>query len=86
MTGQPEKALVLLEDWKARLERGEPMFLYTIAWIYACLGEKDLALDWLELAYEQHEAVLIFLNIEPDFDSLHDEPRFQALLAKMGFP
>ncbi|MGH9816243.1 MAG: TPR end-of-group domain-containing protein, partial [Candidatus Acidiferrales bacterium] len=49
-------------------------------------GDKQRALDWLETAYEQRDSWLTFLKDDLRFLSLHDEPRFQALLRRMRIP
>jgi TolB-like protein/Flp pilus assembly protein TadD len=60
-----------------------------IAYIYATyfmiLGEKDRALDRLEKAYEDREGFIPLINVDPRFDGLRVEPRFKALLKKVGF-
>ncbi|MFQ5677755.1 MAG: hypothetical protein ACE5G1_17835, partial [bacterium] len=85
-TGQREKALAVLEDWKARWAKGnaDPFNSSNIAPIYAALGEKEQALDWLERAYEARLGFLVGVKVDPDYYPLHGEPRFQALLEKMG--
>ncbi len=57
---------------------------YYIAAIYAGLGDKDLAFEWLEKAYEEHYLFLNWLKVEPIFDSLRSDPRLIELLKKMG--
>ncbi len=51
--------------------------------IYLGLGEKQKALDWLEIAYENQESACWYLKVEPIYDSVRNEPRFQALLQKV---
>jgi tetratricopeptide (TPR) repeat protein len=53
------------------------------AMIYIGLGEKEEALKWLEKAYDAR--TLHTLKVDPMYDSLRDEPRFQKMLKKMGF-
>ncbi|MGH7595064.1 MAG: protein kinase domain-containing protein [bacterium] len=57
---------------------------YIIARRYADLGEKDQAFEWLQKAYEERISVLLWLKLEPGFDSLRSDPRFTALLKKVG--
>ena len=52
--------------------------------LYAQLGEKSKALDSLEKAYEQRSLSMTELAIEPSFDPLRLEPRFQSLLRRVG--
>ena len=57
-----------------------------IAHVYALSGEKDRALDWLEKAYQEGASLLVYLRVEPLYDPLRDDPRFQDLLRRMNFP
>jgi len=52
--------------------------------LYTRLGQKDKALDQLEAAYEKREGELVYLNVNPRFDSLRSDPRFTDILKKMG--
>lgn len=56
-----------------------------LAWIHAPLGEKELALDALEKGVEARSPYLVYLKVDPMLDSLRDDPRFKALLKKVGF-
>jgi len=51
--------------------------------IYLGLGEKEKALDWLDVAYENQESACWLLKVDPIYDSLRKEPRFQALVQKV---
>jgi TolB-like protein/DNA-binding winged helix-turn-helix (wHTH) protein len=53
---------------------------------YANLGERDRAFMWLEKAYEQRVSAITNINVEPQFDVLHDDPRWDALLKRIGLP
>lgn len=53
--------------------------------VYLGLGEKEKALDWLEKAFEEQDSVCWYLKVDPIYDPLRGEPRFQALLKKAGF-
>jgi tetratricopeptide (TPR) repeat protein len=55
-----------------------------IANLYILMEEKELALNWLEIAFENHIAELPRINCNADFDILRSEPRFLALIEKMG--
>jgi len=86
-----DQALALIEDWTRRVESvGNDLdpavndIAWNIATVYADLGEHDLAIDWLERAYESRNGFLIYVKVSPQFERLHEEPRFQALLEKMG--
>jgi tetratricopeptide (TPR) repeat protein len=64
-------------------ESGAPLAL-DFADIYAYLGEKDQALEWLQKAYEEHNNGLIRLKTDPIYDSLRSDPRFTYLLRRIG--
>jgi TolB-like protein/Tfp pilus assembly protein PilF len=55
-----------------------------LAAIYSGLGSKDEAFDWLNKAYNEHSSDIISLKMNPIFDRLHDDPRFDALVRKLG--
>lgn len=52
----------------------------------ASIGENQRALDALEEAFAERESFMMFLKVDPRLDPLHDEPRFQDLLRRVGFP
>ena len=85
VTGKRNEAIKTLEQLK-RLSKQQYVSPYLIAEIYAGLGEKDQALEWLQKAYGEHAASLIFLKVEPSFDGLHSDPRFQDLVRRIGLP
>ncbi len=86
-SGEREKALELLEELKAKIPGNDAGSLrFFIAVIYAALGDKSAALLWLQVAYEQHEMEMPWLISEPQFYPLHQEPAFQDLVNKIGFP
>jgi hypothetical protein len=59
---------------------------YGMARIYAALGEDDKALHWLEKSYRERATGMVFLKVDPRFDPLRSDPRFQDLLRRMNFP
>lgn len=52
------------------------------AW-YALMGEDEKALDNLEMALERRAFLMAWVKADPRFDSLRDEPRYQAILSRM---
>jgi len=84
--GQEDKANELLEELKELKNKslaGSPSFF--IAVIYSALEEKELAFQWFEKAYEDHDVEMVWLKTEPQLYPLHDDPRFQDLLKRVGF-
>lgn len=81
--GDRAKAKELLDELEQRAQEthgaaGE------IAIIYAGLGNKDAALSWLERGFSEHSYVLLSIKIEPWFDPLRSEARFETLVKKVG--
>jgi len=56
------------------------------AGMYAELGNKDKAFEILNSLYEERSPSLLEIKVNPTLDSLRDDPRFQELLRKVGFP
>jgi TolB-like protein/class 3 adenylate cyclase/Flp pilus assembly protein TadD len=55
-----------------------------VAYIYIALGDKDRAFASLDKAYRQRSGLICFLQVEPKFDLLRSDPRFQDLERRMG--
>jgi tetratricopeptide (TPR) repeat protein len=58
---------------------------YEVAGVYAQLGEKAKAFEWLDKAY-QSRSCLYWLRQDPRLDSLHSDPRYISLLNELNFP
>jgi TolB-like protein/DNA-binding winged helix-turn-helix (wHTH) protein/tetratricopeptide (TPR) repeat protein len=50
------------------------------------VGDKECAFEWLERGLEERDDLMINLNVEPVFDSLRSDPRFQELVRRVGIP
>jgi len=57
---------------------------YQIAEGHAYRNEADLAFQWMERAYAQHDPGLISMKVDPLLRRLHDDSRWQPFLEKMG--
>jgi len=57
---------------------------FDLATIHVALGERDKALALLETAYRERSRGMVYVNVEPEFAPLHSDPRFQAIVARMG--
>ena len=77
------KQLVELQEDQSKRHYLDPA---SIALNYAAMGEKQQALTWLEKAAAEKSAFVNYLLAEPRFDSLRSEPRYAALLKRMGLP
>jgi adenylate cyclase len=51
--------------------------------IHLGLGENEKALDWLDEAYDNQESACWLLKVDPIYDSIRNEPRFQALIKEV---
>lgn len=69
-------------------ERSETEYIlpYGFAIVHAGLGDRDEALRWLDKARQDRNPWFPFMNVDPRLDSLRDDPRFQDLARRMGFP
>jgi eukaryotic-like serine/threonine-protein kinase len=68
------------------LEANPRSLASTVAQVYASIGERASALQWLEESYRRREEFMIFMAVAPILAPLHDEPRFQALLRQINYP
>ena len=59
---------------------------YTLALIYIGLGDKEEALNWLEKHMLSRAETANTYAVAPEFDDLHSEPRFKAMLKRMKLP
>jgi TolB-like protein/Tfp pilus assembly protein PilF len=67
--------------WK--LEDGSSLW---IAAVHARLGEKDAAFEWLDRAFQERAGMMPPLRMHPFFEVLRGDPRFDALVKRMGIP
>lgn len=77
---QAEHALQKLLQWDQR----EPVDPAAIVWAYVGTGNNDQAFAYLEKAYLQHSSTLTTLKVEPRFDPLRSDPRYEDLLRRVG--
>jgi serine/threonine protein kinase/tetratricopeptide (TPR) repeat protein len=82
IAGRVAKARALLDTLHARAAQSYvPSYYYAL--LHAGLGERDQALQWLERAYQERSTVLAYLRIDPRLRTLHDDPRFGALVRRI---
>jgi tetratricopeptide (TPR) repeat protein len=84
-SGQHEKARQTLRGVQREPGRAWPPS-YMFAAVYAALGERDRAFDWLERAYAARENEIETIGAVPELDPLRDDPRFTSLLRRMRIP
>jgi len=85
LAGRPDQAQQSLRELQLR---GMHHYVspYGLAQVYAALGDKSSALDMLDRAVNEHAFEVLFLRVDRSFDSLHENPRFDELLKRVGFP
>ena len=83
VSGRTREAGKLLMDLKSH-SNGGYSDAAEVSMVYAALGDRDQAMHWLEIGYEQrfNPGVLQRLG----FDPLRSDPRFQDLVRRIGFP
>jgi len=57
---------------------------FNFAQVYAVLGDKEQAFDWLEKAFAEHTPLLPIIKLGPGFNDLRSDRRFADLLKRMG--
>jgi len=67
------------------LTKEEYVTPYGIALIFAGLDDKTQAMNWLQNAYDDKSHWLVWLNLDPRFDNVRSDPRFQELLQRIKF-
>jgi TolB-like protein/Flp pilus assembly protein TadD len=83
--GNREEAAKILEELQT-LPKRHYVTPYYLGRVYAVLGERDEALQWLETAYRERASLMAFLKTDPQLDILRDDPRFEDLMRRMNFP
>ncbi len=82
-SGRRDEAQKVLNELKRKSRRTYVPSYYRAA-IYKALGDRDQVFEWLDKAYEERDMWLALLKVDPIWDSLRPDPRFTALLRKVG--
>jgi len=83
MSGRADEARAVLSELDA-IRRERYVRSYYFALVHIGLGELAESLDAFERAFEEHDMYMVNLKVDPTFDCLLSEPRFMALLKKIG--
>ena len=83
--GRRSEAEAILRELEEAARHSDQV-AYRVALVQTSLGHTDEAIRWLERAFEERSPVMFMLDVEMKFDPIRDDPRFQALLARMGLP
>jgi TolB-like protein/Tfp pilus assembly protein PilF len=83
VTGKKDEAKKIISGFMeiSKKKYFSPMF---ISRVYAGMGEVDKAIEWMEKAYEERDPAFSLIKSVPSHDYMHSDPRFRALLKKMG--
>jgi TolB-like protein len=84
-SGWPGALAQSAEFWQAQRKTGY-VSAFVIAMFYSDLGDKEQAFHWLNLAYQEHDWLLITLNTQYALDPIRSDPRFVELVRKVGLP
>jgi hypothetical protein len=78
----------LTKGIEARLAQRKTVYYsaYWIAQLYAELGKKDKAFQWLNTAYQERNEPLMGLKTDFTLDAIRSDPRFAELVRKVGLP
>lgn len=79
------EARAVLDELR-RISRPRDPAPIRLAVVYIGLGETDRAFEWLEKAFEARDWQMALLNVEPLFDGVRSDPRFAALVERVGLP
>jgi serine/threonine-protein kinase len=79
-------ALRAVADLRVERSAETPARPWQIATLYTRAGATEEALRYLELAFEEHDANIPYISVDPIFDFMREEPRFQALMERLGLP
>jgi serine/threonine protein kinase/tetratricopeptide (TPR) repeat protein len=85
IAGRKSEALKTLAELQALAGR-KYIPPHSFAYIYAGLGDKERAFEWLEKGYTGRDDSLTRLKTEPLFDSLRSDPRYPDLMRRVGLP
>lgn len=83
--GKENSALKVLEQMKLNPSKKYVSPFY-MAMLYAGLDDREEAFSWLDKAYAEHDEWMVYLNIYPEFDALHSDPRFEAIVRRLRLP
>jgi hypothetical protein len=73
----------VLREQVKRFDEGNQAY-FRGACYNAAVGNKDKAFDYLEKSYGRRELWMFYLQVDPQLDSLRDDPRFDELVKRVG--
>ena len=91
-SGKRSRAMKMLDELTKARDKGDHSSTainvspHSIAEIYAALGQREQAFEWLNKAYDQHDMQMVSLKVNPTLDGLRADPRFAELVHRVGLP
>ena len=82
-SGKRNEASKMLDQLK-EIAKQRYVPAYSFAIVYAGLGEKDQAFQWLERSYQDRAFEMTSLKVDPLVDNLRSDPRFADLVRRVG--
>jgi TolB-like protein/DNA-binding winged helix-turn-helix (wHTH) protein len=83
VNGHPDEIERVLRKMMEEAKAGDRR-PYDIAHVATMKGDRALALDWLEKSYQHHDYWMLFINVDPEYDAIRSDPRFQAIIHRLG--
>jgi len=83
LMNRPDEARKIYQRLEAR-SRQRLISGENLALAAAAMGDKNLALEWLEKSVKQHVITIMFANVDPMYDALRSDPRFKEILRPVG--
>jgi tetratricopeptide (TPR) repeat protein len=83
--GREREALATLDELR-RISKPRDPAPFRIAYVHIGLGDTERAFEWLQKAIEARDWQMGMLKVEPAFDGLRSDPRFAALVERVGLP
>ncbi len=83
VAGKPQQTKKIMDSFLATAKKRYIPATY-FGMLYAAMGNREEALQWLEKAYEERADGLTWINVDPMMDDIKQDPRFQSLIRKIG--
>jgi TolB-like protein/DNA-binding winged helix-turn-helix (wHTH) protein len=83
VNGQPDEIERVLRKMMDEASAGSRR-PYEVATVATMKGDHSLALDWLEKSYQHHDYWMLFIKVDPQYDEIRSDPRFQAIVHRLG--
>lgn len=82
--GKRAEAARAIENLKKSLRRSPFEPAPMMAFAYAGMNDRERTLFWLNKTFQEHSNAILSVNVDPAYDFLRDDPRFQDLVRRVG--